>query len=151
MNCKFCGNFVPEGKDSCPVCGRRPEEEPIGKLLSDNMAAAEGDSADTAKAEENAKAKKTGLFAPLAMIIVSVGTWLAGVSQNALQWVQRALNSIGLGADSSYEVAADPKEEMIAMAVLGIAAVVSVLGVWGVILLIKRLVNRMTSPKTKKD
>ena len=77
MNCKFCGNFVPDGSDTCPVCGRRPTEDPIGKLLSENQPSTLA-SAPSSASDNNPKSdagQKKGIFLPVLGVLASAGTW----------------------------------------------------------------------------
>lgn len=152
MNCRFCGNFVPEGRDSCPVCGRRPEEEPIGKLLSENQPGAiqtVETETTSAKSESNKKHPK-GLLLPLAMIAIGVLGWmyaLLGDSAENFKSMFAAVTGTGTtqasnsdfvmpGATSAVEV------EGITL-YLVIAAVITIVGVGGVLWLLKRLYNRI--------
>ena len=82
MNCRFCGNFVPDGADSCPVCGRRQEEDPIGKLLSENRPGMDSEEDEANKA---ANSKKKNLAAPIIAIIAGIAMWVYGYISGALE------------------------------------------------------------------
>ncbi len=151
MNCRFCGNFVPEGKDSCPVCGRRPEEEPIGKLLSENQPGAVQTVEPTSSAkEESGKKHPKGLLLPLAMIAIGVLGWMYALLGDSAENFKSMLAAVtGTGTtqapDSDFVVsgAANAIEmEGIALYLI-IAAVVTIVGVGGIIWLFKRLYNRI--------
>lgn len=152
MNCRFCGNFVPEGRDSCPVCGRRPEEEPIGKLLSENQPGS-GQLAevekDTAK-EEAGKKHPKGLLLPLAMIAIGVLGWMYALLGDSAEMFKSMFASItGTGttqasnSDFVTPGAASAIEFEGVTIYLVVAAIVTIVGVGGVIWLIKRLYNRI--------
>jgi|GEM_PF-1688370 len=149
MNCKFCGNFVPEGKDSCPVCGRRPDEEPIGKLLSENQP---GNALQTveepAAAEKSSKKHPKGLLLPLILIAISVAGWfygLAGEGQIFLTMLKVATGGgTSLAPDSSFEVSGAASPEMTAVLIYAaLALVLTIIGIVGVIMLFSRLINRI--------
>ena len=91
MNCKFCGNFLPDGSDSCQVCGRRQDEQPIGKLLSENMpnpVAAEEAREEAAKNRRAAAAapaeKSRSVAGPIILLLLAVAGWLFGLSQGVM-------------------------------------------------------------------
>lgn len=151
MNCRFCGNFVPEGRDSCPVCGRRPEEEPIGKLLSENQPGAiqkveEEEAARAAKTETNKKHPK-GLLLPLIMIALAVLGWMYALLGDSAENFKSMLAVVtGTGTtqatDSSFVTPGSAAVELEGVAIyLVAAAVITLIGVVGVIWLLKRLYN----------
>lgn len=75
MNCKFCGTLMPDTEDAtatCPICGRRQDERPIGELLSENMSgsSAAEEQRDDIKKTSEPKEKKS-LLTPLAAIAVA--------------------------------------------------------------------------------
>ena len=153
MNCRFCGNFVPEGRDSCPVCGRRPEEEPIGKLLSENQPGAiqkaeEEEAAKAAKTETNKKHPK-GLLLPLVMIALAVLGWMYALLGDSAQNFKSMLAVVtGTGttqaADSSFVTPGTSAVELEGVAIyLVAAAVISLIGVVGIVWLLKRLYNNI--------
>ena len=151
MNCRFCGNFVPEGRDSCPVCGRRPEEEPIGKLLSENQPGAiQAVETEAASKKDDGKKHPKGLLLPLAMIAIGVLGWmyaLLGDSAENFKSMLGGLTGTGptLASDSDFVTpgAASVIEGEGVVLYLVIAAVVTIVGVGGVIWLFKRLYNRI--------
>lgn len=159
MNCKFCGNFVPDGSDSCPVCGRRPTEEPIGKLLSENQpqnfapASSSGD--DSSKKNENSDKKaKTGVTAPLLAIAVSVIGWIYAWAQDIWNTIRTIFNgtygqSANLADDSAFVTggaASSFSDARLTVVLIIFAAVLlTLIGIVGVIVLIKRLWNRIKS------
>jgi len=159
MNCKFCGNFVPDGTDSCPVCGRRPSEEAMGKLLSDNqpsnfvpssaaLPAADTNSAKTKKTKD----PKKGLIAPLIALAVSAASGIFAWTQGIWDTLKTIFNgtygeSTQLAADSSYSVggsaSAFGEAGQTALFVVIAAALVVIIGIAGLIVLFKRLYNRV--------
>lgn len=153
MNCKFCGNFVPEGKDSCPVCGRRPEEEAVGKLLSENQpgAVAKQDEAAETTAAKPKKHPK-GLFTPLVMIAASVGAWVYGVMNDVFMKLK---DIFGISVEQGYikdesssfvpgGTAIDNSNNlMISAVIIGLTVLATILGIWGIVILCKRLYNRV--------
>ncbi len=149
MNCRFCGNFVPEGKDSCPVCGRRPDEEPIGKLLSENQPGTSLQVAEETTADEKKNKKHPkGLLLPLILIAISVAGWFYGlmgegqIFKTMLTVVLKGGTS--LSPDSSFDVPGGVSPEMTAVLIYAaLAAVLTVIGIVGVIMLLTRLVNRI--------
>lgn len=158
MNCKFCGNFVPDGTDSCPVCGRRPTEEAMGKLLSDNQpsnfvpssAALPAADAGSAKAKK-AKEPKKGLIAPLIALAVSVASGLFAWTQGIWDTLKTIFNgtygeSTQLAPDSSFtaggSASAFGEAGQTAVLVILAAALVVIIGVVGLVVLFKRLYNR---------
>ena len=150
MNCKFCGNFVPEGKDSCPVCGRRPDEEPIGKLLSENQPSTALQTTEPAAATAEAPAAKkhpTGLLLPLIMIAISAAGWVYGLIGD-----QKIFSSLfasvfktgtGMAADSNYVTPTNPDEMTGLLLIGGLAIILTLIGIAGIIMLFKRLYNRV--------
>ncbi len=156
MNCKFCGNFVPDGSDSCSVCGRRPTEEPIGKLLSENQPQnflpAASAAADSRKDEVKKEKKlKTGIFAPLAAILVSAAGWFYAWTQDIFDAIKTIFNgtygeSANLGEDSSFVTggasSVSGEAGLTVILIIGAAVLLTVIGVAGIITLIKRLYNR---------
>lgn len=148
MNCRFCGNFVPEGKDSCPVCGRRPDEEPIGKLLSENQPVTTMQTVEPAQAPEAPAAKKrpTGLLLPLLMIAVSVAGWFYGISTGLHeQFAAHYAVVSGNGTHTSDEyVTFDTTGDLIGMLIIGgLAILLTIIGIAGIVTLFKRLYNRI--------
>ncbi|MBE6758693.1 MAG: hypothetical protein E7554_01195 [Ruminococcaceae bacterium] len=151
MNCKFCGNFVPEGKDSCPVCGRRPDEEPIGKLLSENqpntaMQTTEPAAAAAEPAEKQQKHPK-GLFLPMLLIGISVAGWLYGLIADSKiigsLWAD-LMGVMGLSKNSGYVIGEDISSLLPgALLIAGLAILLTIIGIIGVAMLIKRLINRV--------
>lgn len=149
MNCRFCGNFVPDGKDSCPVCGRRPEEEPIGKLLSENQPGAAAKVEEEEKDTSANKRHPKGIIAPLVPIAAGVIGWiyaLLGESADKFRTMLSVITgqSTGLDSESSY-VSGSPNAAEIEGVTLYIiiAAIITVIGVAGVIWLLKRLYNNI--------
>ena len=150
MNCRFCGNFVPEGKDSCPVCGRRPDEEPIGKLLSENqpntaMQTTES-AAETAEAAEKSQKHPKGLFLPLLMIGISIAGWAYALIANGEQFknlLSSLFGGMGLDSGSDYVTGSTASTEFSGLIVYAVVAVaLTLLGLAGIAMLIKRLINR---------
>ena len=158
MNCKFCGNFVPDGTDSCPVCGRRPTEEAMGKLLSDNQpsnfvpssAALPAPENNTAKTKDGKEPKK-GLLAPLIALAISAASGIFAWTQGIVDTLKTIFNgtygeSTQLGPDSSFTVggsaSAFGEAGQTAILVVAAAALVVIIGVIGLIVLFKRLYNR---------
>lgn len=149
MNCRFCGNFVPEGKDSCPVCGRRPDEEPIGKLLSENQPVTTMQPVEPVQtAEAPAAAKRpTGLLLPLLMIAVSVAGWVYGLTGNQKIFASLISSVFGTGTtmaeDSKYGIFAESGEMTGLLLIGGLALLLTIIGIAGVVMLLKRLYNRI--------
>ena len=152
MNCKFCGNFVPDGNDTCPVCGRRPTEDPIGKLLSENQPSTLV-AVPSAESKAPAKEPKKGLFAPLLAIAASVGSWIYAWGQGIWDTIRTIFNgsygaSSQLGADSSFATGASStsafgEASTGVILLLAAAVLITIIGVAGVIALFKRLFNRI--------
>lgn len=148
MNCKFCANFVPDGSESCPVCGRRPEEEPIGTLLGDQAPATPALHGDVAPGKRRKRHRK-GIVIPLIAILVGVAGWLAALNYSIFDDVKTIWNAkvLGVSDDSAFALggAGAAGAELNAKGILEIAFVVlvSVIGVYGVFLLLKRLYNRV--------
>ncbi len=153
MNCKFCGNFLPDNTDTCPVCGRRQDEQPIGKLLSENMpnpiAAEEQRENATRRNESEPKAKKS-LVTPLAAIALAVAGWIYGISQNFLETVKTIFNgSFGQGAalasDSDFVAGSTSVGgDLSALGLVGIVVILlSLIGIVGLIMLVKRLIGNL--------
>lgn len=150
MNCRFCGNFVPEGKDSCPVCGRRPDEEPIGKLLSENQPGTSMQVAEESNASAENKSKKhpKGLLLPLILIAISVAGWfygLAGEGQIFLTMLKVATGGgTSLAPDSSFVTPGTASPEMTAVLIYaGLAILLTIIGLVGIFMLFSRLINRI--------
>lgn len=153
MNCRFCGNFVPEGKDSCPVCGRRPDEEPIGKLLSENQP---GSSLQTveennASAEKKSKKRAKGLLLPIILIAISVAGWFYGLMGEGQIFMTMLKVATGggtsLAPDSSFETPGAVAPEMTAVLIYAaLAILLTIIGIVGVVMLFSRIINRF-----KKD
>lgn len=151
MNCRFCGNFIPENSESCPVCGRRQDEEPIGKLLSDNLP--QNVAALEAAEQSKGKGKKSGerlqsLTMPLVAILVSVAGWVYGISQKVLDTFKTIFNgtygqSSNLGSESQFvEGGATVADDNISMLVIaGVVVLVTIIGIAGLISLVKRMIN----------
>lgn len=157
MNCKFCGNFVPDGSDSCSVCGRRPSEEPIGKLLSENQpqnfSPASASAGSDSKKEETKSEKKlkTGIVAPLIAIAVSVAGWLYAWSQDIWDTIKTIFNgtygeSSTLAEDSAFVTggasSVSGEAGLTVILIIGAAVLLTVIGVIGLVVLVKRLYNR---------
>ncbi|MBE6754584.1 MAG: hypothetical protein E7559_09610 [Ruminococcaceae bacterium] len=151
MNCRFCGNFIPENSDSCPVCGRRQDEEPIGKLLSDNLpqnvAAIEAAEA-AAQKKKQAGERRKGLAAPLLAVAVSVAGWLYGLSQKVLETFKTIFNGtygqsaqLGEGSDFAAGSAVSSNDNISMLVIAGLVVLVTIIGIIGVISLFKRMVN----------
>ncbi len=159
MNCKFCGNFVPDGSDSCSVCGRRPSEEPIGKLLSENQPVnfSPASAAITdGKSEEKKSAKnaKTSLVAPLIAIAVSAAGWVYAWAQGIWETIKTIFNgtygqSSNLGDDSSFVAGGSSalagEASITVIIIIAAAVLLTAVGVVGIIALLKRLYNRTFS------
>ncbi len=148
MNCRFCGNFVPEGKDSCQVCGRRPDEEPIGKLLSENQPVTTMQTVEPAQTAEAPVARKrpTGLFLPLLMIAISAAGWFYGISTGIHEDFATLYASVfGTGTHASDNVVTfDGASERTGLLLIAAAALLlTVIGVAGVVMLLKRIYNRI--------
>lgn len=151
MNCKFCGNFIPEGSESCPVCGRRQDEEPIGKLLSDslpqNIAAVEAAEAAAQRKAQVGERRKS-LSAPLLAIAVSIAGWIYGISQKVLDTFRTIFNGtygdaaqLGEGSDFAAGGAASSNDNVTMLIIAGLVVLVTIIGIVGLVSLLKRLVN----------
>lgn len=170
MNCKFCKNFIPEGSDSCPVCGRRPNEEAMSTLLSEGGMAVPAQQSQTVykpeyaapkKEKKTKKAKKhrKGIFAPLLEIAVGVGGWFYAVSYDLIDTLKTIYNgaygqTAQTGADSDFEIVAggsafsflgiDISQERLTLIITAIVVLlVAAISVVGVFTLFKRLYNRI--------
>ncbi|MBQ9993669.1 MAG: hypothetical protein IJP17_03050 [Clostridia bacterium] len=156
MNCRFCRNFIPDGNESCPVCGRRQDEDTMGKLLSENQPTtlAPTNSVQMPQPQPESKPKKhaKGLFAPFLAIIVSAAGWLYGISQDFLTQLKTIFNgtfgeSSQLAEDSDFvtenagNLLSDDKITM--FIIVAVVALLSIIGVVGVVMLLKRLYNRI--------
>ena len=147
MNCKFCGNFIPEGKDdTCTVCGRRDGEVPIGKLLSDNQPGTALQTTDAAEATEKTSSKKKhskGLILPLLMIAASVAGWVYCLMDDVIGTLFSSVFSSLFKGVSGYEggASAAASEQTGVVVVCAAAALLTLIGVAGVVLLLKRLYN----------
>lgn len=159
MNCKFCSNFVPDGSESCPVCGRRPEEEPIGDLLAkanNGTLAVAVEEAD--KAKEAGKEKKTSLKGPFATIIASIAGWIVltakglfGKAGTIFDDAKTTLNGWFGDAGNINETtsefvgggASNNPESKLFILEVAVVAVVAIISVVGVIWLIKRFINKI--------
>jgi len=149
MNCRFCGNFVPEGKDSCPVCGRRPDEEPIGKLLSENQPGTSMQVVEenNSSAEKKNKKHAKGLLLPLILIAISVAGWFYGLMGEGQVFKTMLTVAAGggtsLAPDSSFEVPGATSPEMTAVLIYAaLAILLTVIGIVGIIMFFSRLINR---------
>lgn len=146
MNCKFCSNFVPEGNDSCPTCGRRPEEEPIGELLAKantgSLAArvdeANHNKANKANRKTESRGEKKSIVAPLIALILGGGGWAAlynmklfGSSTTVLQDFLNLWNNVTKG---SFDTKLITNQVVI---ILG----VSIIGIVGLVTLISTLIS----------
>jgi len=152
MNCRFCGNFVPEGRDSCPVCGRRPDEEPIGKLLSENQPnsnqLAEVPESNSVSNQKHPK----GLLLPLILIAISVAGWVYGLigdGQIFLTMLKVATgNGTSISEDSDFVIPNATAAESTAVLIYGaLAVLLTIIGLVGVVMLFKRLYNRIKYSK----
>ena len=155
MNCKFCGNFIPDNTDTCPVCGRRQDEQPIGKLLSENMpnpvaAEEQRDDSKRARSSESASAEKKSLLAPLIAVALAVLGWIYGISQNFIDTVKTIFNgSFGQGtalaSDSDFVAGSSSTgADLSALGLVGIAVILlTVIGIIGLIILVKRLIGNL--------
>lgn len=152
MNCKFCGNFIPDNTDTCPVCGRRQDEQPIGKLLSENMASASGaeEQREETKRSHDGDSGKKSLTTPLVAIALAVAGWLYGLSQNFLETVKTIFNgSFGQGAalasDSDFVAGSSSVGgDLSALGLVGIVVILlTVIGIIGLIVLVKRLIGNL--------
>lgn len=128
MNCRFCGNFVPEGADSCPVCGRRPEEDPIGKLLSENRPGMDSEAEEDKK---EAKDKPKSLAGSIIAIIAGIAIWIYGYSVGVLGNMQALLFK-------GIENAQMTNNQYI---IIGLVVLGTVIGIVGIISLIAKLIS----------
>lgn len=160
MNCKFCQNFVPDGSESCPVCGRRPEEEPIGELLAkaNNGTLATKEEEVTTEKGKKEKTHKKGVIAPLVTVGASAAGWavlagkkLFGSSTTVLEDVKTIWNDLtgsGTNVDETVSefvpgsAATEASNELLGTQV-GIIAVVTLIGVIGLVWLGKRIYNKI--------
>lgn len=152
MNCRFCGNFVPEGRDSCPVCGRRPDEEPIGKLLSENQPNS-NQLAEVSESTSTSNQKHpNGLLLPLILIAISVAGWVYGLigdGQIFLTMLKVATgNGTSISEDSDFVIPNATAAESTAVLIYGaLAVLLTIIGLVGVVMLFKRLYNRIKYSK----
>ena len=148
MNCKFCGNFVPDGSDTCPVCGRRPTEDPIGKLLSENqpstLAAAPTSSSEAAANAESTQ--KKGLFLPLLGILAAAGTWVYTYMSDLWDTIRTIINgTFGGAVQTGPDSAVTPGSSSLVgledggIIILAALAVITVVGIISLVAFIKRL------------
>lgn len=156
MNCKFCGNLMPETADSCPVCGRRQDEQPIGKLLSENMpnpVAAEEQRSEAQRRSTSSSgesAQKKSLIPPVVAIALAVLGWFYGITQNFLETIKTIFNgSFGEGtalASNSDFVAggSTASTDLSAIGFVGVVVILlTIIGIIGIIALVKRLINNL--------
>jgi len=162
MNCKFCGNFIPEGSDSCSVCGRRDTEDPMGKLLSENQpqnfapAITSGESSGSEKKKE--KKVRTEIITPLIAIALSAVGWLYALSSNVLDALKSFFNDnynaeTGLSDNSSFVEGSGSgfgKNNLVMIGSVVVMAIITIIGIIGIITLLKRLFNRLTAKKDDK-
>jgi len=152
MNCRFCGNFVPEGRDSCPVCGRRPDEEPIGKLLSENQPNSNQLAEVSEPASTSNQRHPKGLLLPLILIAISVAGWVYGLigdGQIFLTMLKVATgNGTSISEDSDFVIPNATAAESTAVLIYGaLAVLLTIIGLVGVVMLFKRLYNRIKYSK----
>lgn len=159
MNCKFCSNFVPDGSESCPVCGRRPEEEPIGELLAkanNGTLAVAAEEAD--KAKETGKAKKTSLKGPLATIIASIAGWIALTAKGLFgkagtifddakttfnAWFGKDVTTPGSNSEFVGGSASNDPEGKLFILEVAAVAIVAIISIVGLVWLVKRFINKI--------
>ena len=154
MNCKFCGNYIPDGGDTCSVCGRRDTEDPMGKLLSENQPqnfAPASEAANTAAVENSEKKVKTEIITPLIAIALSALGWLYSFQTNVFDTIKTLFNDnfkpeTQLGDDSGFVEGGSAsllgKSSLVAIGSLVVIAIITVIGIIGIVALFKRLVNR---------
>ena len=149
MNCKFCGNFIQDGSDSCPICGRRQDEQPIGKLLSENMpnpvAAEEARevAAKNRKASQTIDEKPDSPIFPIALLLLSIAGWLFGMSRGVLDAFNEAYSAIQSETNITKAITDAP---LIAKAV----AILTIVGVIALITIIVRLIKTAKYNKSNK-
>ncbi len=147
MNCRFCGNFVPDGADSCPVCGRRPEEEPIGKLLSDNQPNSGNNEVKAIEPKNELGSKPQSLVPPLVAIALCVAGWLYGLSQKVIESFKTVYSILfeggaSVGANSDFVANGMTQGDRLTMIIIVAAVLIlTVIGIVGLISLFKRLIN----------
>lgn len=156
MNCKFCGNFTPDGADSCPVCGRRQDEQAIGKLLSENMpnpVAAENQREEAQRRRNSegndTNGKSKSLIPPLSAIALAVLGWLYGLTQDIFGDIRLIYNGafgkgVAIASDSDVVVGKTAMtNDVVAMIFLVLIVVLlTVVGVIGAVALVKRLISK---------
>lgn len=153
MNCRFCGNFVPEGRDSCPVCGRRPDEEPIGKLLSENQPNTSMQVVENNEpAAKSSKKHPTGLLFPMVLIAVSVAGWVYGLVGEGKIFMtmlkQVAGQGTSLAPDSDFVApGALAAESTAVMIYAALAVLLTIIGLVGLVMFFKRVYNRIKYSK----
>lgn len=99
--------------------------------------------------EEGNKQPRKSLGGPLIAIAASVAGWFYGMSQNVLDTFKAIYNgtygeSATLGADSSFSAgaAATSNDNLTMLIIAGVVALVTIIGVIGVIAFFKRLFKR---------
>lgn len=154
-NCRFCGNFIPNGSESCPVCGRNEKERPISELLAESkktsvVAAVNDDEQD----KKPARKLRTSLILPMFTILAGGLGWVYVLYTGILGNISSAINEIfnaggssAPGSDSAFAVgeAVTQSDAMISVSALvnvGIVALVSLVLLIGVVSLFVRIVNR---------
>ena len=150
MNCKFCGNFVPNGSESCPVCGRRGDERPIAELLAENKPAAPIITEDE---EPNKKKVRTSLVMPIFLTVVGAIGWFYFITNGFIDKITTSIRELtggntGIGSGSEFEtggavLAGNAEAAGLGTAGLLIVVLFSLLLLIGVVMFLVRIANRI--------
>ena len=149
---------MPDNSDSCPICGRRQDEQPIGKLLSENLpnpVAAEeareeairAGRASSSSSESGSKPKS--LATPILAVLLAAAGWMYGMSNNVIDTIRSIFNSITgsgtqLASDSDFAAGNAASTLQTPAGLIAIAVILlTVLGIIGFITFISRVVNNI--------
>lgn len=161
MFCKNCGAEIPDGSGFCTKCGKpvetlvsagNPEEkkETIAAVLAD---LGSGQSVGDSGAKKSGKPK--GLVAPIATLIASISGWIYFLYTNSMQGIKAWFTSsdeLQSSVSQNYNYYGNnfSNDELMGnIVIIGVMVLFTLLGIVGVIVLIKRLIRKFVPGRRK--
>lgn len=149
MLCKFCNGEIPNGAAFCPKCGKEVKDMVPVPEASEEIAHVP----DKNVPPPPPPPKKTGLVAPIIILLIAVSGWLYILSSNSIEGMMAwftSSNDLQSSVSQQYNYYGNnfSAEELAGnIGLLIIMVLFSLLGIIGLVMLIRRLIRKFIPKK----
>lgn len=153
MLCKFCNEEIPKGAAFCPKCGK--EVKAMMPVPEENEKIAHVPDKNVPPPPPPPPPKKTGLVAPIIILLIAVSGWLYILSSNSIEGMMAwftSSNELQSSVSQQYNYYGNnfSVEELAGnIGLLIVMVLFSLLGIIGLVMLIRRLIRKFLPKKPR--